>query len=298
MKKIAVLLSAYNGDEYVEEQIESIYNQKGVDFQLYVRDDGSTGEFVNKLKKLQQKYPFVLIEGENIGFLKSFFVLLDKVTDADLYAFADQDDIWLENKLLTAQNWFLDNEKQGMPQLYHSAYDIIDDKNGRKIGNFYFPNSNYDFRRSITENHYSGFSMVINATLKEYMLQGNWEKIGYHDWWAAMIVQAFGQGYSDNQVLALHRAHGDNVTTFNMWTRLQWLKKSLCEESDIHKRAMEFQRCFGKQITVSDTQILKMFCAKRYHLGYALKKCFYFKRWRPLLSSEIVMRILMLLGKV
>ena len=298
MKKIAVLLSAYNGDEYIEEQIESIYHQKGVDVRLFVRDDGSTDIFVKKLKMLQRIYHFTLIEGENVGFLKSFFVLLRTVENADLYAFADQDDIWMADKLLTAQEWFLENGKSDIPQLYHSAYDIIDTKDSNRIGHFYFLNDDYDFRRSITENHYSGFSMVINATLREYMLLGDWERIGYHDWWAAMIVQAFGEGYFDNKVLALHRAHGGNVTTFNMKTRLQWLKKSLCEESDIHKRAVEFERCFGKKISDLDAQMLKMFCMKGYHLGYALKKCFYPKRWRPVLSSEIVMRFLMLVGKV
>ena len=298
MKKIAVLLSTYNGDEYIEEQIESIYNQKYKDFQLYVRDDGSKIEFIEKLKQLQQEYKFELIIGENMGFVKSFMYLLDYVNDAELYAFADQDDIWLDDKLQNAVIWFEQQDVGNeIPCLYHSAYDIIDDERN-VIGHFYFPDKGYDFRRSITENHYSGFAMVINARLREYMLKGDWEKIGYHDWWAAMIVQAFGKSWSDERVTALHRAHGDNVTTFNMKTRLQWLKKTFAEESELHKRAMEFKRCFGKKLEDKDRKMIALFSRESYNIRYALKKCFYPRRWRPVLSSEIVMRMLMLVGKI
>ena len=140
--------------------------------------------------------------------------------------------------------------------------------------------------------------MVINESLREYMLKGDWNKIGYHDWWAAMIVQAFGKSWSDERVTALHRAHGDNVTTFNMKTRLQWLRKTLVEESELHKRAVEFKRCFEKELKDKDKEMIALFSKERYNIWYALKKFFYPKRWRPVLSSEIVMRMLMLVGKV
>ena len=76
MNKIAVLLSSYNGYEYIEEQIDSICKQKNVDFTLYIRDDGSEKEFVELLCGLQKKYDFKLLKEKNIGFLKSFMELL------------------------------------------------------------------------------------------------------------------------------------------------------------------------------------------------------------------------------
>ena len=140
MKKVAVLLSTYNGDDYIEEQLDSIYNQQYQDFQLYVRDDGSKKEFIEKLNQLQQEYKFELITGENLGFVKSFMYLLDYVKDAELYAFADQDDIWLEDKLQNAVLWFEQQDAGNkIPCLYHGAYDIIDDDRN-VIGHFYIPN--------------------------------------------------------------------------------------------------------------------------------------------------------------
>lgn len=302
MKKIAVLLSSYNGEHYIEEQIESIYRQSFKDFQLYIRDDGSNETFRDKLHTLQKKYDFVLYEGDNIGFVGSFMWLLRNVKEADYYAFADQDDIWKEEKLEKAISWFEEGLKTGTvkgsrPALFHSAYEIASDITGKNTI-FFFPDKGYDFGRSITENHYSGFSMMINRPLRNFMIRGNDEKIGYHDWWAAMIVQAFGTAHSDDVVMAVHRAHGDNVTTFNLSTRIKWLIRSLKEESDIHKRTVEFNRCFGDRLRSRDKRVLDMFTGGKYNLIYALRKCFYPKRWRPVISSEIVVRLLMLIGRI
>lgn len=302
MAKVAVLLSSYNGEQYIKEQINSIYKQTYKDFSLYVRDDGSSDACKELLRKLKSKYGFELFEGENLGFVGSFMWLLRNVKDADYYAFADQDDIWKEGKLKKAVDWFVKSEQEGFiradrPALFHSAYDVIKD-DGKVFDRFFFSEDEYDFRRSITENHYSGFSMVINKPLRNLMIRGEDDRIGYHDWWAAMIVHAFGTAHSDCKVMALHRAHGDNVTTFNLFTRFGWLKKTLSEESDIHKRAVEFNRCFGQKLRSTDKEYLDMFCGDRYNIINALKKCFFPARWRPVISSELVVRFLMLIGRI
>lgn len=298
MNKIAVLLSAYNGNDYIEQQIESIYGQTYDQFELFIRDDGSNIDFLEKLRKLRDKFGFHLNEGKNIGFVCSFMNMLEYVEDADLYAFADQDDIWCEDKLEKAVNWHDNRGDVNVPCLFHSAYDIIDSERKRIIDNFYYPEEGYDFRRSITENHYSGFSMVINRPLRQMMLKGNPALIGYHDWWAAMIIKAFGVAYSDKHVTALHRAHGDNVTTFNLRTRVRWLKQTISEDSDIHRRCAEFKRCFGNELSDKDKAVLDMFCNEGYNFFDSLKKAFSSKRWRPQLTSEIVIRLLMLLGRI
>lgn len=298
MNKIAVLLSTYNGSNYINQQIESIYNQTYADFELYIRDDGSNNNFIVQLKQLQNKYNFHLIEGKNIGFLESFMTLLTLVEDVDLYAFADQDDIWLEDKLKVASEWFDKNGDEEIPQLFHSAYDIIEGNKEVICGHFSFSNNGYDFRRSITENHYSGFSMVINNNLRKKMIKCDWTKIGYHDWWAAMLVQGLGQGYFDQRVMSLHRVHGDNITDFSFSKRLQWLRENCTKESDIRKRAIEFLNCYGEELSDRNYNILKLFCSNRYNLLTAITKCFYPKRWRPMISSEIIIRVMMMFGKV
>ena len=296
--KIKVLLSSYNGYEFIEDQIKSIYDQTFKNFELIVRDDGSDDEFRDILRKYRDKYGFTLVEGENLGFLKSFMKLLEDAGDADLYAFADQDDIWLPDKLLRAAKWYTEKLDESIPQLFHGAYDNVDSDTKERISTFYFSEKNYGFRRSITENHYSGFAMVINRKLRDMMLMGDVDSIVYHDWWAGMIVKAFGQAYSDKKPTALHRVHGDNITTFSLKTRLDWLWKTLTKDNDIKLRSKEFDRCFGDELSKVQRNQLRLFSNEKYNLKYAFIKVFYPRRWRPIISSELVVRFLMLIGKI
>ena len=299
MKKVAILMSTYNGNSYIQQQIDSIYAQDYTNFCLYVRDDGSDPAFVKQLESYQKKYGFVLYKGENIGFLESFFWLLDKVADADYYAFSDQDDIWHTQKLSRAVAWLDEQEKKEkqIPLLYHCAYEVRDEHN-TLVEQFYFPEETYDFRRSLTENHYSGFAMVVNQKMREYMMKAEVKQLDYHDWWAANIAKGIGISYFDTYVGAIHRAHQKNVTKITFSKKIEWLLASIKQESAIHKRAKECERVFYHELSLEEQRILKMFTRTHYYLPDALKKCCYPKRWRPILSSEIVMRILMLLGKV
>ena len=56
MNKICVLMSTYNGDKYIIEQIESILNQKKVNVELLIRDDGSTDKTLEILEEYSKKY--------------------------------------------------------------------------------------------------------------------------------------------------------------------------------------------------------------------------------------------------
>ena len=298
MKKVAILMSTYNGREYIKEQIESIYAQDYPKLQLYIRDDGSKPEFVQLLEELQKEYGFVLYKGDNLGFLKSFFWLLKQVGDAHYYAFADQDDIWNSSKISKALSWLTAQEEETtVPLLYHCAYEVRNE-NDELMRYFYYDESGYDFRRSLTENHYSGFAMVVNQSMRSYMLRADVDQIDYHDWWAANIAQGIGKTYFDTYIGAVHRAHRENVTKITFARKIAWFVATLKEESAIHKRAKECSRVFYEELTDENQKVLKLFLSEKYHIVNACKKAFYPKRWRPVLSSEIAMRILMLLGKV
>lgn len=297
MDKVAVLMSTYNGGDYIEEQIKSIYDQTQDGLKLYIRDDGSDPAFVNRLKMLQEKYSFVLYQGENIGFLRSFWWLLDHVKDAQYYSFADQDDIWYPDKTRRAVTWLDAQEKTDIPLLYHCAYLIRNEATGAS-STFYYKEEEYDFRRSITENHYSGFAMVVNQTMRQYMLKGDVSQIDYHDWWAANIVKAFGVAYNDQTVGAIHRAHQENVTRITLMSRMRWVRRMLTQESDIKKRMQEFEHIFGECLSEKNKKWVKRFAKETYSFSGAVYKCFYPKRFRPVVSSELVLRMLMLIGRV
>ena len=101
-RRILVLLSAYNGEKYISAQIESILHQK-IEHQvdLLIRDDGSNDDTLNILQEYETKYPdrIKVVEGKNIGYIKSFFWLIQEANGYDYYSLSDQDDVWLDNKL-------------------------------------------------------------------------------------------------------------------------------------------------------------------------------------------------------
>ena len=90
-KKVAVIMSTYNGERFIREQLDSILNQTYKNIEVVVRDDGSKDKTVEIVKEYMEKYSnIVLYQGENLGFIKSFFELLN-LAEADYYSYADQD---------------------------------------------------------------------------------------------------------------------------------------------------------------------------------------------------------------
>lgn len=118
MKTVIVVISTYNGAKYIERQLNSIFEQSGVDIQVLVRDDCSKDNTVKVVREYAKNHPqnkIEIIKGENVGFAKSFWVGLSMCGNADYYAFADQDDVWKPNKLIRCIDAMQDADE--VPQL-------------------------------------------------------------------------------------------------------------------------------------------------------------------------------------
>lgn len=125
-KSVQVVMSTYNGEKYLKEQIDSILSQEGVDVRLYIRDDGSSDRTTDILASYQEHKNVKIEKGNNLGFAKSFLTALDECDEADYYAFSDQDDVWEKDKLSTAIE-ILEEESQSTPLLYCSALQRVDE---------------------------------------------------------------------------------------------------------------------------------------------------------------------------
>ena len=117
MDKVAILMSTYNGEKYLDEQIGSILAQEGVDVTLYIRDDGSSDRTAEIIKYYCKSYHNVsFTQGENLGVGNSFMQLVYDAKDVYYYyAFADQDDIWLPEKIKMAADKIKESKR---PLLY------------------------------------------------------------------------------------------------------------------------------------------------------------------------------------
>lgn len=88
MEKVTVLMSTYNGENYLIEQINSVLNQKDVEIQLIVRDDGSGDDTISILEEYEKLGKLTLIKGNNHGYIKSFMELIKNCGNSEYYVFA------------------------------------------------------------------------------------------------------------------------------------------------------------------------------------------------------------------
>ena len=214
MKKIVVLMSTYNGELYLREQIDSILSQKDIELYLKVRDDGSTDSTVEILNEYAQKGKLTFSMGENCGVGNSFMKLLYETEGQfDLYAFSDQDDIWLPNKLICAAKKL---QEQKGPVLYASNQRLVDG-NGKYLGLRYMTPPSCDYHQILCANQLSGCTMVFNRELflllKDKKRRPTQELLRnrIHDVWVAMVASISGSIFWDEESYILYRQHEKNV---------------------------------------------------------------------------------------
>lgn len=228
MENIVVLMSTYNGEKYLKEQIESIMNQS-VKVKLIIRDDGSKDGTQKILKEYENKDNIEWYKGENVGFVKSFLLLLRNAPMAQYYAFSDQDDYWEANKLEKAI-FKIKNENE--PCLYCSNAILVD-KNLKEIGKY---NEGYSKEYKTLEDviqgpFAAGCTMVFNKVLADYInkyVNLEYMDIGFHDRWVCFIAATFGKIIYDNNAYIKYRQHEDNVVGSKKLKRNYcWIKKKI-----------------------------------------------------------------------
>ena len=299
-KKVAILLSTYNGEKYLREQIDSILAQTYDNFELIVRDDGSKDSTVEIVKEYMEKSDkeITLMVGKNLGFIKSFFELL-KHSDADYFSFADQDDIWLPNKIELAVNSLnkLDDTK---PNMAFSNVDYYDTEMNF-MGNGDSKNKKPSFLNSLYECINQGMTMVINKTARDYIIKNIPEKCFFHDWWTYMICTAFGSVVQDDVVTVKYRRAKTKATVEGQGkiTLLVWrIKKLFLGDGmkDIRKQQTIFKNIFYDNLSDENKKILDTFEEEKYNFFKALKKTFYPRKIRRKFVDDLSLRILFLLG--
>ena len=183
--EVAVVMSTYNGARYLEEQVESILAQEGVDVRLYVRDDGSTDGTVEKLERWASAGTL------DLGVTRSFLLLVSQVAERHPYvALADQDDVWHTNKLLRATTR-LSELDPSLPAAYCSEYTYCDQDLVPR-GRSHLNRIGVDFQRMLYENVTSGNTMVMNQLLACTVSQAGLEGVYTHDWWVSLVATAIG----------------------------------------------------------------------------------------------------------
>jgi len=208
-------MSTYNGEKYLEEQIESLIRQKGVEFSILVRDDGSTDNTKVILEKYQNQGVLNWYSGGNIKTAHSFFDLLRNSNDSDYYAFCDQDDVWDENKLFVAIEMLNKYSNLNKPSMYFSKAQLVDE-NLNIIESKDYPKGKYTFGTALIRNNATGCTMVINKALREKVNMYTPQYVLMHDHWIYLLCLSLnGDVVYDPTSFIKYRQHKDNLCGAN-----------------------------------------------------------------------------------
>lgn len=209
---VAVLISTYNGEAYLSAQLDSLALQKSVNVEVFVRDDGSTDKTIEILRDYAHRWPALgaIVSGKNLRPATSFLTLLADVPDNfDYYAFCDQDDVWLPEKLSYA------TEKLSVlpdmePGLYCAEVTCVD-HNLTPLGQTSIRGTGR-FDELIFANIVSGNTLVMNNAAAMLVRSRTPEHaVIMHDWWCALVVSAFGRVVCDARPTVLYRQHQGNA---------------------------------------------------------------------------------------
>lgn len=234
--KALVLMSTYNGEKYLREQIDSLLAQKDVDLNILIRDDGSTDGTIDIIKS----YPSERIsfyQGKNLGPSGSFMDLVVNAPEASYYAYCDQDDVWNEDKLITAIR-SMEKESE-YPVLYMSTYDVVDEKLDfmfQRDMKFSIP---FSLESTIVERSPSACTMVFNHKLALLLKEGTPDFIRMHDYWTLMVAESFHCKIIGEDIsLMKYRQHASNAVGIgtNAFIRIKRLLVSAIKGNNERQR--------------------------------------------------------------
>ncbi|MBU5362212.1 glycosyltransferase family 2 protein [Enterococcus raffinosus] len=302
MKKVAILMSTYNGERYIEEQLQSIINQTYENIDIYIRDDCSTDGTVKIIEKYTSCKNLHFIKGvKNMGYPEGFYYLMSQEIEADYFSFSDQDDVWEPQKIERAVQ-SLEKLNQDIPLLYFSAYELCDQYlKPIKV----LPNINFEpsFRNSLFQCLALGYTMVMNNKAKDICVTKRSIKTISKDVWIGMICSGLGEIIFDRRSCAKYRrndgAFSISDTNFLVVQKERFYKLFKGNGFDnITKLLSEFYEVFSEDLSLERKKELELFLPGKYKIRKTIKKIFYPNRLRYSLIDEIMLRFMFLLGRL
>lgn len=248
LPRVLVLLATFNGARWLDEQLDSIFAQQRVDVKILAADDGSTDGTVALIEQRAAGHlaaPVLLGAGRQLGAAGNFLRLLREapLDGFDLIALADQDDIWLSERLAKAVAQLACNSATGYSS---DAIAFWPDGRRRVLGKAY-PQRAFDH---LFEPAGPGCTYVVTAALAKALQvelrrePQRFDGIGYHDWLIYAFARTHGfRWFIDSTPGVLYRQHGHNELGANFgfsgvekrWARLRsgWFRRQVLKIADM-----------------------------------------------------------------
>lgn len=264
-------MATYNGEKFLAQQIESIQKQTFKEWNLLIRDDGSSDKTCDIIRNFTAKDSRIRFinenEHHNLGVIKSFFTLVNYEV-ADFYFFSDQDDVWLPEKLSVSLE-AAKHKASDVPLLVYTDLKVVNQELNILQDSMIRAQShhaNTTLLPELTENTVTGGTMMINHALAEKWFTPN--DILMHDWFLALLAASLGEIIYLDLPTQLYRQHDNNVLgARTMDKRFKILRegpKSIFTRywkliHDSQKQASLIVDKYGDIMTANDLELIKCF---------------------------------------
>ncbi|HEO4987840.1 TPA: glycosyltransferase family 2 protein [Streptococcus agalactiae] len=269
--KVNILMATYNGEKFLAQQIESIQKQTFKEWNLLIRDDGSSDKTCDIIRNFTAKDSRIRFinenEHHNLGVIKSFFTLVNYEV-ADFYFFSDQDDVWLPEKLSVSLE-AAKHKASDVPLLVYTDLKVVNQELNILQDSMIRAQShhaNTTLLPELTENTVTGGTMMINHALADKWFTPN--DILMHDWFLALLAASLGEIIYLDLPTQLYRQHDNNVLgARTMDKRFKILRegpKSIFTRywkliHDSQKQASLIVDKYGDIMTANDLELIKCF---------------------------------------
>jgi glycosyltransferase involved in cell wall biosynthesis len=221
---VSILMGTYNGEKFIEEQIQSIIDQTYKQWCLYIQDDGSTDRTLKIIEQFAELYPKRIIilhkESSQHGAKENYVTLCEYMlhTEYPYIMFCDQDDVWKKDKIEVTIKKMKQEERDNKSALIlvHTDLEVVDEKLN-SIKQSYMKYRALDpqcvaTNRLLMQNNVTGCTIMINRPLlQKAFKECNSERIAMHDWWVALIASLFGKIVYIDEATIQYRQHSNNV---------------------------------------------------------------------------------------
>ena len=302
MKDVQILLSTYNGEKYLREQLDSfVLLENFNDVKVLIRDDGSDDLTKSILLEYRDKYGFEVIFGENVGLNQSLHMLLLAADrECEYFAVADQDDVWLPNKLSRAIST-LSATNDSRPMLY-CACSLLVDEELNTIGHTLIPKKPLSFYNAMVQNVAIGHTQVFNRALLELLSREFSEHMVITDHWAYLLASTVGQViYDDGEPTTFYRQHGKNVIGYGhsffstLRTRIRRVFTGKPQENT--RQLVAFLNCYENDMNPEHKRELEKFLESQKRFLKRFSYLFKTRLYRQTAIESLIFRLMYFIGR-
>ncbi|MEP5731310.1 MAG: glycosyltransferase [Sulfitobacter sp.] len=267
---VTILMGVWNGAQHLQMQLDSIVAQHHTNWHLFCSDDGSSDDSMDILQRFARQYPsqITIRKGPKKGFAANYMAMISAMEhDVGFVCFADQDDVWLPDKIGRALACL--GEYENHPALYCGRRIIWTPERGRETWSPTIGRQ-CSLRNALVENIASGNTIMLNPKAAALAIKAakQTSSVFAHDWWLYLLLTGCGGTihFDPGKPQILYRQHRNNAIGNRQGLSAQFHRKKavICGLfSDRVGRNLDALRLVQDMLTPAARHVIRDFAKAR-----------------------------------